>query len=284
VTRDETAGTTAPADPGAEAGQGPAEPEQGPAESEQALGAETVEAAVRAQLARALGGKRGMVEAAVPTVTFTFTYISTKQIALAIGLSLTFAVLMLLVRLVQRSTPQYVFNALVGIGVGCFFVWLGGRNGGDASQQALAYFLPGLIYNAGYALVMVASILVRWPVVGLLVGAVSDDPTRWRRDPQIVRLCSHLTWVLVVPCVLRVLVQLPIYLGGRAADNADPYVTAMGIARVAMGWPLQVAALAVMVWLLARDRTPVTGADDPDAPAGDPDGEPAGGGAASARG
>jgi hypothetical protein len=221
------------------------------------IGTDTVEAVVRSQLSRALGGRRGMIEAATPTITFTFAYVATKEIRLAIGLSVAIALSMLLVRLAQRQTVQFVFNALVGIGVGCFFVWLGGRNGGDASQQALAYFAPGLIYNAGYAVIMVLSILVRWPVMGLLVGAVAEDPLGWHQDRQIVRLCTNLTWVLVVPCVLRVLVQAPIYFGGRAADDADPYVTALGIARVAMGWPLQVTALAVMVWLLARNRTPV---------------------------
>jgi hypothetical protein len=219
--------------------------------------ADTVEAVVRAQLSRALGGRRGMIETAVPTITFTATYIGTKEIGLAIGLSLAAAVVMLVVRLVQRSSVQYVFNALVGIGVGTFFVWLGGRNGGDASQQALAYFVPGIIYNFGYSVAMVLSILARWPVVGFMVGSVADDPLEWHKDPQIVRLCSHLTWVLVVPCVLRVVVQAPIYLAGRAADDADPYVTALGLTKVGMGWPLQLAALAVMVWLLARNRTPV---------------------------
>ena len=218
---------------------------------------DTVEAVVRAQLSRAMGGRRGMIEAAVPTITFTFAYIFTKEIQLAIGLSVTFAVVMLVVRLVQRSTVQYVLNALFGIGVGSFFVWLGGRSGGDESEQALAYFLPGLLYNAGYAVLMVLSIVIRWPVVGLLVGAVAEDPLEWRRDQQIVRLCSHLTWLLVLPCLFRVLVQGPIYLSGRAADDADPYVTALGFAKVGMGWPLQVAALGAMVWLLARNRTPV---------------------------
>jgi hypothetical protein len=222
------------------------------------VGTDTVEAAVRRQLARALGGRRGMVEAALPTITFTFTYVATKELRLAIGASVSIVVVALLLRIAQRSTVQYVFNALVGIGIGCFFVWLGARNGGDESQQALAYFLPGLIYNAGYAIVMVLSVVARWPVVGLLVGAVSEDPTEWRHDPQIVKLCSRLTWVLVVPCVLRVAVQLPIYLGGRAAEDADGYVAALGVSRVAMGWPLQLTALAVMVWLLARNRTPVT--------------------------
>lgn len=221
------------------------------------IGTDTVEAVVRAQLARAMGGRRGMVEAAVPTITFTFSYIFTKEIAVAIGASVAIALLMLVIRLVQRTTVQYVLNALFGIGVGCFFVWLGGRNGGDESAQALAYFLPGLLYNAGYAVVMILSIVFRWPVVGLLVGAVAEDPLEWRQDHQIVRLCANLTWVLVLPCVLRVAVQAPIYLSGRAADDADPYVTALGIAKVAMGWPLQLAALAAMVWLLARNRTPV---------------------------
>jgi hypothetical protein len=219
---------------------------------------DTVEAVVRRQLSRALGGRRGMVEAASPTITFTVTYVSTKNLTLAIGLSLAVAVLLLGLRLVQRTTVQYVVNALVGIGVGCFFVWLGGRNGGDESQQALAYFVPGILYNTVYGLLMLVSILVRWPAVGLMVGAVSDEPTAWHRDRQVVRLCSQLTWVLVVPCAVRVAVQAPIYLGGRSADDADPYITALGIAKVAMGWPLQIAALGVMVWLLARDRTPVS--------------------------
>jgi hypothetical protein len=225
---------------------------------------DTVEAVVRAQLARALGGRRGMIEAALPTITFTFTYVLSKDLRLAIVLSLAGALVMLGIRLAQRGTLQYVLNALFGIGVGCFFVWLGGRHGGDASHRALAYFVPGLLYNTGYAIVMVLSILVRWPLVGFVVGAVADEPFEWRRDRQVVRLCSQLTWFLVAPCVLRVLVQVPIYLSGRAAADADPYVTALGITKVAMGWPLQVAALTAMVWLLAQNRTPVVATGDPD--------------------
>lgn len=220
----------------------------------------TVEAVVRRQLSKSLGGRRGMLEAAAPTITFTLTFVTTKDLRLAIGLSVTIALALLVVRLVQRSSVQFVLNALVGIGVGCLFVWLGGRNGGDASQQALAYFVPGIIYNAVYAALMVLSILTRTPAVGLMVGAVSEDPLAWRKDKQIVRLCSTLTWVLVMPCVIRVAVQLPVYLGGRAADDADPYVTALGLAKVVMGWPLQLSALALMAWLLSRDRTPVTAA------------------------
>lgn len=222
---------------------------------------DTVEAVVRAQLAKAMGGRRGMAEAAAPTITFTATFVSSKDVVLAIALSVSIALVLLAVRLVQRSSVQYVLNALVGIGVGCLFVWLGSRDGGDESQKALAYFVPGLIYNAGYTAVLVLSILVRWPAVGLMVGAVAEDPFAWHQDRQVVRLSSTLTWILVLPCILRVAVQLPIYLGGRSAADADPYVTALGVSKVVMGWPLQLAALGLMVWLLARDRTPVEPAE-----------------------
>ena len=249
-TTERTAGPGAPADPAAT-----------PQPKSDHVDSGTVEAVVRQQLSKALGGRRGMLEAAAPTITFTLTFVTTKELPLAIGLSVAIALVLLAVRLVQRSSVQFVVNALVGIGVGCLFVWLGGRNGGDESQQALAYFVPGIIYNSVYAAVMVLSILTRFPAVGLMVGAVSEDPLAWRKDRQVVRLCSTLTWVLVMPCVIRVAVQLPIYLGGRAAEDADPYVTALGLAKVAMGWPLQLTALAVMAWLLARDRTPVALSD-----------------------
>ncbi len=218
----------------------------------QPVAAETVESVVRMQLAKALGGKRGMLEAAVPTIAFTITYLSTKDLRTALVL--------LVVRIVQRSTPQFVINSLVGIGIGALFAYRSAQGGGDASDNALAYFLPGLIYNAGYAVVMAFTILVGWPVVGFMVGSVAGDPTAWHRDAQIVRLCRNLTWKLVAPCVIRVAVQLPIYLGGRAADDAGPYIAALGVSKILMGWPLQLAALGGMVWLLARDHTPV----DPD--------------------
>jgi hypothetical protein len=81
----------------------------------------------------------------------------------------------------------------------------------------------------------------------------------------VVKLCRNLTWMLVIPCVLRVLVQWPIYLAGRQADEAGPYVAALGASKLAMGWPLQLAAFAGMVWLLSRNHTPATAERDPEA-------------------
>jgi hypothetical protein len=217
----------------------------------------TVEEVVRAQLSRALGGRRGMLEAAVPTLAFTVLFLVTKDLRTAVSVSVGAVLVLLAVRLVQRSTVQFVLNSLVGIAIGAFFAWRSARGGGNADAQALAYFLPGLIYNAGYAALMVLSNLVRWPVVGFMVGSVAGDPTEWHRDPQVVRLCRNLTWMLALPCIARVVVQLPIYLAGKAADDAGPMVAALALTKIAMGWPLQLFALAGMAWLLARNGTPV---------------------------
>ena len=226
------------------------------------VGAGTVEEVVRAQLSKALGGRRGMVEAAVPTLAFTVVFLVSRDLRLALALSVATALVLLAGRLVQRSTVQFVLNSLVGIGIGAFFAWRSARSGGDADAQALAYFLPGLIYNAGYAAVMVLSNLTGWPVVGFMVGSVAGDPTQWHDDPQVVRLCRNLTWMLALPCVARVVVQLPIYLAGKAAGDAGPIIAVLGVTKIAMGWPLQVLGLLGMVWLLGRNHTPLDVRDD----------------------
>lgn len=212
---------------------------------------DTVEALVRSQLSKALGGKRGMVEAAIPTVTFTVSYILSSELRLSIGLGVAAALLLGVVRLVQRSSVQYVLTSLFGIAIAAVFAMRSG-NAADA-------FLPGIIYNAVYAVVLTVSVLVRWPMIGLMIGPFighKEDFTSWRSNPAVVSLASRLTWLLVLPCVIRVLVQYPLWM----ADSygwADTFGL-LGFSKIAMGWPLQVASFAAMVWVLTRGRTPMS--------------------------
>ncbi|CAA9411849.1 DUF3159 domain-containing protein [uncultured Nocardioides sp.] len=226
---------------------------------------DTVEAVVRKQLSQALGGRRGMVEAAVPTILFTVLWLSTKELRLALSVSVGAAAALLVVRLVQRSTVQFCVNALLGIGIGWFFVQRSAASGGSADDQALAYFLPGILYNSGYAVLLAATCLVGWPIVGFMVGSVTGDATAWHRDRQVVRLCTALTWMLALPCVLRVAVQAPIWLAGKSGSwDADTAVALLGVLKIGLGWPLQLATLAGMVWLLARNHTPLAGPGEPE--------------------
>ncbi|MRK02062.1 DUF3159 domain-containing protein [Aeromicrobium sp. S22] len=209
----------------------------------------TVEQVVRAQLARALGGPRGIIEGAVPTALFTICFLITDEIKLSLIVSVSVTAVLLLIRLLQRSTTQFVLNALVGIGIGAAFAYRASRSGGSEEDVARAVFTPGLIYNSVYAVVIIVTILVGWPIVGFLVGSVTGDPTAWHADKAMVRLCSSLTWILAIPCVVRVAVQLPLWL--------DHQIGLLGASKIILGWPLQLAAFAAMAWLLTRNRTPI---------------------------
>jgi hypothetical protein len=55
-----------------------------------------------------------------------------------------------------------------------------------------------------------------------------------------------------------VLVQGPIWLAGHSGSiSAGSAVAALGVLKVAMGWPLQLAALGAMSWVLGRNHTPL---------------------------
>jgi hypothetical protein len=223
---------------------------------------DTVEALVRHQRSEALGGRRGMVEAAVPTLTFTVFWLVGRNLGLALGASVAVALVELVARIVQRQTVKFCVNALVGIAIGWLFVHLAASRGGSADDQALAYFVPGLLYNTGYAVAMGLTCVIGWPLVGFMIGSVTGDATAWHANRQVVRLCTRLTWLLVLPCAVRALVQGPIWLAGHSGSiSADTAIAALGVLKIAMGWPLQVAALAAMSWLLGRNHTPLHAAD-----------------------
>lgn len=196
----------------------------------------------------ALGGRRGIIEGAVPTIVFTTIFLITHQLRPALIAGLGLAVVAVVVRLVQRSTVQFAVNALFGIGIAAVFALRAASAGGTPEDAARAFFTPGLIYNGAYGAVMVLTVLIGWPLVGFLVGSVTGDATAWHDDPAIVRLCSRLTLVLAAPCILRVAVQLPLWL--------DSQIGLLGASKIAMGWPLQVAAFAAIGWLLSRDSIP----------------------------
>ena len=206
---------------------------------------ETVEAVIRHRLADTLGGWRGSLETALPTVAFVIWWLAREDLTGAVIASAVVVVLLAAARLVTGGTLRYVGASLFATALAAFFALRSG-NAEDA-------FLPGIQMSAAWGVVTLASILLRWPLIGFLV-AIGDpqfeqQPTRWRSSRAMVRVCSRLTWVLVALYAVRVAVMLPMYL----AQN----VAALGVAKVVMGWPLYLVAVAVMVWMLVRGRTAV---------------------------
>lgn len=221
--------------------------EERPAAAPATLGdahtAETVEEVIRARLSAALGGIRGSVETALPTVAFIAAWVWRHDVRTAVGASAVVALVLLVSRLAARQTPRYVLSAVAATAVAAFFALRSGR-----AEDA---FLPGILASAAWGAAALVSVLVRWPVVGFIVAAgdprMAEDPVGWRRDRGLVRVCQRLTMVLVGLYALRVAIMLPMYLAGE--------VTLLGIAKIVLGWPAYLGAVALMGLILVRGRT-----------------------------
>jgi hypothetical protein len=213
-----------------------------------------VEEIVRHELAKSLGGMRGMVEGAAPFVAFTVAWVLTRGLGYSLLAALGVAVVFAIIRLLQRQSLKFVLQAVIPTAIAALVASRTGR--------AEDVFLPGILYNGVLAVVAVGSVALRGPLVGFLYGAAVGDPTGWRRDRGLVRMTGRLTLVLAVPYLTRFAVQLPLFLAGN--------VVWLAVAKVALGWPLLVAALFVIGLLLSRGRTPIEPGADPD-----PDADPA---------
>ena len=140
-------------------------------------------------------------------------------------------------RIARGQTVQF---ALAGLAASrCPPTW------SRATGQAEDFFLPGLLANAGYAAAYLISILVRWPLLGVIVAALRGGDMSWRKDPSAVRDYSRASWVWVGLFSLRLAVQLPLYLASA--------LTALGVARIAMGIPLFAVGIWLS-WLILRPR------------------------------
>jgi hypothetical protein len=190
----------------------------------------------------ALGGPLGIAESVVPSAAFVLTYVATGSqtrpaVIVAVVLGAAFAV----ARMARGQTPQFALAGLVGLALSAYVVSKTGR--------AEDFFVPGLLANAAYALAYLISIVVRWPLLGVIINAAAARGMEWRNDPEQLRAYSRASWIWVALFALRLAVQLPLYLAGA--------VVALGVARVAMGIPLFVVGIWLS-WLVLR-RTPALG-------------------------
>lgn len=215
-------------------------PEDGGARGMRAITAEQFSAA------DALGGVRGVVEAVAPGLLFVVVYIASgQQLAPALVASAAAAVLAVLARLVQRTPVTQAFSGVLGVGIGVLWAW----RTGDAGD----YFAYGLLVNAAYFVGTLLTVVLGWPLVGLVVGLFDgrgplsggswSAVTAWRSDPVLRRRYTLATWPWVGMFGLRLLVQAPLYL----ADE----VVWLGTAKLAMGLPLTALALWLS-WMLVR--------------------------------
>jgi hypothetical protein len=188
-------------------------------------------------LAELLGGRRGALDATAPPVAFVLAWLLTDRGVVAGAVAaVAVAALIAAWRLHRGHPPRAVLVGLLAVAVAAMIALRTGR--------AADFFLVQLAANGASALVWTVSIVLRWPLLGVVVGAVLGQRARWRKDAVLLRAYARASWVWVVQYAIRVAVFTPLWWTDQ--------VLALGVARVALSWPLIAACLGVSWWVLRR--------------------------------
>lgn len=195
----------------------------------------------RHELLEALGGPQGIADSSIPALAFVLAYtFNGNELNSAAWIAVGIAAVITVVRLARKESLQFALAGFAGVAIAAF---IASRTG-----KAEDFFLPGLLLNAGYALAYVVSIVIRWPLIGVILGPLGGEGMAWRKDPAMVRLYSRASWIWVGVFALRLAVQLPLYLAGA--------LLALGIAKTAMGLPIFLLAIWLTYLVLRGGEEP----------------------------
>lgn len=179
-------------------------------------------------LAEAIGGVRGLVDSALPATVFVLVA-ATAGLRPAVGVAIGASVVLFLVRAARREPLRYAASGVLGVAVSTLVALRLGR--------AEGFFLPGIVFSAGYAVLFAGSILVRRPLVRVIMAALGRPaPT------GAVAIGTTALWAGVFAG--RAVVQGLLYAAGS--------VGWLAAVRLLMGWPLTLAALALTVAVVRR--------------------------------
>ena len=185
-----------------------------------------------------MGGVSGLVYSALPVAVLVPVNTAFGLVP-AIGAAVGVALLILIWRLYRHDSVQPAVSGFIGVGISALIAWIVGASKG--------YFLLGIWTSLVWAAVFGFSVLIRRPAVGYVWSWVNGHDRAWRKSRRAVLAfdLATLTWVAVFGA--RFAVQHHLY----DADKTGW----LGVARIAMGWPLTaVAALVTYLAIRAAQR------------------------------
>ena len=195
-----------------------------------------------------IGGPRGLAESILPMTVFSIVWAFTHDVPRSVLAALVPAVVLTVWRLVAREPLTQALSGVLGIALGAGIALYTGR--------AQDFFLPGILKNVGFGAIYAISALVRWPLVGVLLGFMLGEDLHWRRVRPRMRVYQQVTWLWAGVFALRAAVQVWLYAAGQA--------TALGFVNVLLGLPLFGLAVG-LTWLLVR-RVPAAKRGEEPAP------------------
>ena len=197
----------------------------------------------KAKVVTALGGKKGIIDSTIPSLVFLLTYNITHNLRACLYVSIATAALLMIYRLIKRDTLMHSISGFIGIAFCGWFAWKTG--------SAKSYYAPSLWKNSGFMLLYLTSILVKYPLIGVLLGPILGENLKWRKDPKRLSAYTKATWIWFALFAIRLAIQYPLFKANQ--------LNALGIANIFLGFPLYLATLWG-TWLVIKS-VPVTKAD-----------------------
>ena len=184
-----------------------------------------------------MGGVSGIIASTIPVAVFVVVNILTS-LQPALIAAVAAGVVIAVWRIMRKQPLQPAVSGLFGVGVAAFIAY---RTG-----EARGFYLPGLIYSAVLTLAFLVSVILRWPLAGVVWHGINGHGHAWRRDPRLLRAYTWASLLWTAVFAARLVVQGLLY-------NADA-TTWLGIARLAMGYPLMGVAVLGTIWAVTRAR------------------------------
>lgn len=199
-------------------------------------------------LLKAMGGGRGLAESLLPALGFLVIYTFTHSLVWSVLAPVALAVIFLVIRLATKTPLAQALAGIAGIAVSAVLALASGR--------AENNFVPGIIINLVSLAVLLISILIRWPLIGVVVGFLTNEGVAWKTDRAKRRVLTLATSLWAGLFAVRLLVEVPLYFARETQMLAAT--------KLLLGVPLYAGMLWV-TWLLVRavyGRAPGAGAPD----------------------
>ncbi|RSD10514.1 DUF3159 domain-containing protein [Amycolatopsis eburnea] len=192
----------------------------------------------------AVGGWRTVAEGVASRALFLVAYLLSGRVLtaalIAVGGVCAFAV-------VRMCTDRKFWQPMVGLVVVGVSALLAGSTG-----HAIDFYLTAVLIQAGGGVVFGVSMPARWPVIGVVLGAVRGDRFAWRRDRRQRRRYTVCTAVFLAKFAVVTALLVPLYLAGK--------VVALGVAATVLGGAPAAGVCVYLCWRILRPREPAVAA------------------------
>lgn len=192
-----------------------------------------------------MGGLTGLVATTLPVLVLVPVN-SIWGLTPALIAAIAVGVAVLLWRMFRKESLQPAISGFFGVALCAGIAWYMG--------DAKGYFVYGIWYSLVLGIAFLISILVRWPLVGVIWRGINGEDQRWRSNRAAVRGFSIATAAWAVVFLARFAVQQWLYVQDSTA--------ALGYTRIAMGWPLTAVVVLITVWAVRKANDAEKGPDD----------------------